>query len=213
MIAWLPSPSLTAPIYSLPLPFLSPFASYPRQVQSWSEPVFPRLVCCNANLFTVHSSTANRQLPATLLLRSFLVLPLEPLVSFVFKALSRLVCSTQSIYCSLVTANRMSHSTLHSNLPIFATHLPVIYGKHALFEPLLRPRFLIFILPPSLLNSLPLYSLTRSRAPYSSRARSHPFPGAIDSPQLITHSTSSIGEISSDTRYRPACSTNLRPLM
>ncbi len=53
----------------------------------------------------------------------------------------------------LSTANRMSHSTLYSNLPLFSTHLPVIYGKDALFEPLLRAPILIF---PDI-GHLPLY--------------------------------------------------------
>ncbi len=46
--------------------------------------------------------------------------------------------------CFLRTANRMYHSTLYSNLPSFATHLPVIYGKQAPFEPLFKHPIFIF---------------------------------------------------------------------
>ena len=42
----------------------------------------------------------------------------------------------------------LSHSTLYSNLPIFATHLPVIYGKPILFEPLFKTPILILLGPP-----------------------------------------------------------------
>ena len=41
-----------------------------------------------------------------------------------------------TVNCQLSTVNRKSHSTLDSNLPSSAHHLPVTYGKPALFEPL-----------------------------------------------------------------------------
>ncbi len=56
--------------------------------------------------------------------------PLPSLFSFLYSPLSVL-----------------SHSTLYSNLPIFTIHLPVIYGKGDLFEPLFKPLILIFLRP------------------------------------------------------------------
>ncbi len=48
-----------------------------------------------------------------------------------------------------------SHSTLYSNLPFFLTQLPVIYGKHSVFEPLFKTLILIYSSPPGFAKSPP----------------------------------------------------------